>query len=237
MRWRPKSNRGKSPNRRPHRVLRLWTLAERPRASGGFGDEHFDKLFLRPSPIGAAPLDADRLLGRPPLTRAPVHDDLDVLPSGENASNLVFEMGIRPTDDDAGHPRAFSSPRVCGGDLQQKRGEGFQRYGASRRGRRTVDLSPRWIAVSVDCRVWTTLTSLNRSSSVLKITAALSPRLVPVLRPCCCTFRNASGSESFCRLIRTRWPAPPGFWSSRRPSDCSPLGGWPQAPRSGPRLI
>src|SRR5437899_1310631 len=139
-----------------------------------------------------------------PLTRAPVHDDLDVRPSGENASNLVFEMGIRPTDDDAGHPRAFSSPRVCGGDLQQKRGQGFQRYGASRRGRRTVDLSPRWIAVSVDWRVWTTLTSLNRSSSVLKITAALSPRLVPVLRPCCCTFRNASGSESFCRLIRTR---------------------------------
>src|SRR2546427_3415500 len=94
MRWRPKSNRGKSSS-----------LVEQPRASGAFDNEHFDKLFLRPSPIGSASLDADRLLGRPPLTRAPVHDDLDVLPSGENASNLVFEMAMRPTDDDAGHPR------------------------------------------------------------------------------------------------------------------------------------
>src|SRR5205809_6638607 len=107
-------------------------------------------------------------------------------------------------DHDVGHTRAFSSPRVCGGDLPQRRGQGFQRYSASRRGRRTVDLSPRWIAVSVDCRVWTTLTSLNRSSSVLKITAALSPRLVPVLRPCGGTFRNASGSEGFCRLVTAR---------------------------------
>src|SRR6266566_2629244 len=113
------------------------------------------RSFLRPSPIGAAALDHHGcwVARRPPLTRAPVHDDLDVLPSAENASNLVFEMGMRPTDDDAGHPRAFSSPRVCGGDLQQKRGQGFQRYSASRRGRRTVDLSPRWIAVSVDWRV------------------------------------------------------------------------------------
>src|SRR6266704_5823058 len=124
MRWRPKSNRGKSPNRRPHRVLRLWTLVERPRASGGFDNEHFDKLFLRPSPIGSAPIDDDLLLGRSPLTRAPVHDDLDVLPPSENPSNLVFEMGIRPTDDDAGHPTTFPWPRVCGGDLQQKRGQG-----------------------------------------------------------------------------------------------------------------
>src|SRR3989449_8917005 len=124
------------------------------RAGGGqpqaHTHEHFDKLFPRPSPIGSALIDLHRLLGRPPLTRAPVHDDLDVLPSGENSSNLVFEMGMRPTDDDVGHPTTFPWPRVCGGDLQQKRGQGFQRYSASRRGRRTVDLSPRWIAVSVD---------------------------------------------------------------------------------------
>src|SRR5206468_6324701 len=204
MRWRPKSNRGKSPSRRRSSEPPLRTLVKRPRANGGFDNEHFDKLFLRPSPIGSAPVHHHLLLGRPPLTRAPVHHDLDVIPPRESSSNLVFEMGIRPTDDDVGHPTAFFWPRGCGGDFQQKRGQGFQRYSASRRGRRTVDLSPRWIAVSVDWRVWMTLTSLNRSSSVLKITAALSPRLVPVLRPCCCTFRNASGSESFCRLIRTR---------------------------------
>src|SRR3989442_15271625 len=90
MRWRPKSNRGKSSS-----------LVGQPRASGAFDDEHFDKLFTRPSPIGSALIDLHRLLGRPPLTRAPVHDDLDVLPPSENASNLVFEIGIRPTDDDA----------------------------------------------------------------------------------------------------------------------------------------
>src|SRR2546427_10236804 len=122
MRWRPKSNRGKSSS-----------LVEQPRASGAFDNEHFDKLFLRPSPIGAASLDADRLLGRPPLTRAPVHDALDVLPSGENASNLVFAMAMRPTDDDAGPPRACSSPGVCGADLRQQGGEGLQRSRAARR--------------------------------------------------------------------------------------------------------
>src|SRR3989442_14181438 len=111
MRWRPKSNRGKSSS-----------LVGQPRASGAFDNEHFDKLFPRPSPIGSALIDLHRLLGRPPLTRAPVHDDLDVLPPSENASNLVFEMALRPTDDESGHPRAFSPPRVFGGDLQQKLG-------------------------------------------------------------------------------------------------------------------
>src|SRR5207244_12092954 len=157
---------------RLRRTPTLRTLVERARASAAFGDEHFDKLFPRPSPIGSALIDLHRLLGRPPLPRAPVHDDLDVLPPSENASNLVFEMGIRPTDDDVGHPTTFPWPRVCGGDLQQKRGQGFQRYSASSGGRRTVDLSPRWIAVSVDWRVRTTLTSFNRISSVLNVPAA-----------------------------------------------------------------
>ena len=89
------------------RAPTLRTLVERARASAAFGDEHFDKLFPRPSPIGSALIDLHRLLGRPPLTRAPVHDDLDVLPPSENASNLVFEMGMRPTDDDVGHPTTF----------------------------------------------------------------------------------------------------------------------------------
>src|SRR5438094_8111253 len=102
MRWRPKSNRGKSSS-----------FVEQPRASGAFDNEHFDKLFLRPSPIGAAPLDADRLLGRPPLTRAPVHDDLDALPSGEYPSTLVSAIDIKPTGADVGHPPTFLWPRVC----------------------------------------------------------------------------------------------------------------------------
>src|SRR5262249_46005209 len=102
--------------------LRFQPLVERARVGGAFDNEHFDKLCLRPSPIGAAALDPHPLLGHPPLTRAPVNDDLDVLPSSESSSNLVFEVGIRPLDYDVGHPTAFPSPRLCGGDLQQKRG-------------------------------------------------------------------------------------------------------------------
>src|SRR5947207_7123315 len=49
------------------------------------------------------------------------------------------------------------------------------------------------------------LTSLNRSSSVLKITAALSPRLVWVLRPCCRSEEHTSELQSHsdlvCRLL------------------------------------
>src|SRR5207245_10029871 len=111
MRWRPKSNRGKSSS-----------LVEQPRASGAFDNEHFDKLFLRPSPIGAAPRDADRLLGRQPLTRAPVYDVLDLLASAEDASNVVCETGIRTKADDAARHRTMFWPRVRGRDRPQDGG-------------------------------------------------------------------------------------------------------------------
>jgi len=80
----------------------------RTRASGAFDDEYFDKLFFGLSPIRAAAVDHHRLLRRPPFTRAPVHDGPDVLPSSENSTNLVFEIAIRPPDDDVGRPAAFS---------------------------------------------------------------------------------------------------------------------------------
>jgi hypothetical protein len=47
-----------------------------------------------------AALCLNSLLARPPLVKAPIYDDLNVLFSLKNATHPLFEMGIGPLDDD-----------------------------------------------------------------------------------------------------------------------------------------